>query len=198
MLLEELLRTPGVEAELRGDGATEITELAYDSREAGPGTLFFCFAGENSDGHDFAAQAAEAGAAALVVERFLDLDLPQAGVADARATMAPLAAIFFGDPTSELSVAGVTGTNGKTTTCFLIRHLLEAAGTGAGLLGTVKQVVGGETEEVERTTPEAIDLQRTFARMLARGDRACVMEVSSHALALHRADAIRFAVKVFT
>ena len=112
--------------------------------------------------------------------------------------MAPIAAAFNGDPTSELTVVGITGTNGKTTTAFLVRHLLEAAGRRCGLLGTVQQVVGGQVEEVERTTPEAIDLQRTFTRMLEAGDEACAMEVSSHALVLHRADAIHFAVKVFT
>ncbi|HWC09168.1 MAG TPA: UDP-N-acetylmuramoyl-L-alanyl-D-glutamate--2,6-diaminopimelate ligase, partial [Solirubrobacterales bacterium] len=126
------------------------------------------------------------------------LDGAQIGVADARAAMAPLAARFWGDPTAELRVVGVTGTNGKTTTAFLIREILEAAGMQTGLLGTVQQVVGGGEEEVERTTPEAIDLQATFRRMLEGGDRACVMEVSSHALVLHRADAIHFEVAVFT
>ncbi len=176
----------------------EISDLTYDNRRVGSGTLFFCFPGERSDGHEFAAAAVEAGASALVVERFLELDIPQARVADARAAMAPIAATFYGDPTSELTVIGVTGTNGKTTTAFLVRHLLDVAGRRCGLLGTVQQVVGGEVEEVERTTPEAIDLQRTFERMLEAGDDACAMEVSSHALVLHRADAIHFAVKVFT
>jgi UDP-N-acetylmuramoyl-L-alanyl-D-glutamate--2,6-diaminopimelate ligase len=112
--------------------------------------------------------------------------------------MGPVAARFYGDPTAALRVIGVTGTNGKTTTVFLVRHLLEAAGTRCGLLGTVKRVVAGVEEEVERTTPEAIDLQRTFRRMLDGGDQACAMEVSSHALELGRAAAIRFAVRVFT
>jgi UDP-N-acetylmuramoyl-L-alanyl-D-glutamate--2,6-diaminopimelate ligase len=134
----------------------------------------------------------------LVVERELDLDVTQVVVADARAAMAPLAARFFGDPTGELRVVGVTGTNGKTTTAFLVREVLEAAGIQCGLLGTVRQVVGGAEEGVERTTPEAIDLQATFRRMLEAGDRACAMEVSSHALALHRADAIHFEAALFT
>jgi UDP-N-acetylmuramoyl-L-alanyl-D-glutamate--2,6-diaminopimelate ligase len=134
----------------------------------------------------------------LVVERELDLGVAQVVVPDARAAMAPLAARFWGDPSGELRVVGVTGTNGKTTTAFLIREILEAAGTRCGLLGTVRQVVGGEDEAVERTTPEAIDLQATFRRMLDAGDRVCVMEVSSHALALHRADAIHFEVGLFT
>ncbi len=154
--------------------------------------------GEKVDGHEFAAAAVEAGAAALVVERELELDVAQVVVPDARAAMAPLAARFWGDPTSKLKVVGVTGTNGKTTTAFLIREILEAAGMQCGLLGTVKQVVGGVEEEVERTTPEAIDLQATFRRMLDGGDRACAMEVSSHALALHRSDAIHFEVALFT
>jgi UDP-N-acetylmuramoyl-L-alanyl-D-glutamate--2,6-diaminopimelate ligase len=140
----------------------------------------------------------EAGAVALVVERELEVPFAQVVVPDARAAMAPFAARFWGDPTSELRVVGVTGTNGKTTTAFLIREVLEAAGVRCGLLGTVRQVVGGVEEEVERTTPEAIDLQATFRRMLEAGDAACVMEVSSHALALHRADAIHFEVALFT
>src|SRR3954464_15717234 len=198
MELGELLRASGVGADLRGDGAVEIRDLAYDSRRVGTGTLFFCFAGEKTDGHDFAAAAVEAGAAALVVERPLDLEVPQARVDDARAAMAPIAATFNGDPPPELGVVGITGTNGKTTTAFLVRHLLESAGHRCGLLGTVQQVVGGRVEEVERTTPEAIALQRTFDRMLSSGDEYCAMEVSSHALVLHRADSIHFAAKVFT
>ncbi|HSD23560.1 MAG TPA: UDP-N-acetylmuramoyl-L-alanyl-D-glutamate--2,6-diaminopimelate ligase [Solirubrobacterales bacterium] len=198
MELGELLRASGVVAELTGDGSVEIQDLAYDSRRAGPGTLFFCFPGGRTDGHDFAAAVVEAGAAALVVEQPLDLDVPQARVEDARAAMAPIAASFNGDPTLELGVVGITGTNGKTTTAFLVRHLLESAGHRCGLLGTVQQVVGGQVEEVERTTPEAIDLQRTFNRMLEAGDTYCAMEVSSHALVLHRADAIHFAAKAFT
>ena len=198
MELGELLRASGVDAEVRGESSVEVRDLAYDSRRVSDGTLFFCFPGEKADGHDFAARAVEGGASALVAERFLDLDVPQALVEDARAAMAPLAATFNGDPTSELTVVGITGTNGKTTTAFLVRHLLESSGRRCGLLGTVRQIVGGQVEEVERTTPEAIDLQRTFRRMLESGDHACTMEVSSHALVLHRADAIHFVVKVFT
>ncbi len=117
---------------------------------------------------------------------------------DVRAAMAPAAARFYGDPTAQLQVAGVTGTNGKTTTAFLIRALLEADGRQTGLLGTVTSIIGGAEHPVQRTTPEAIDLQRTFRDMLTLGDVACAMEVSSHALELRRADAIHFAVAVFT
>jgi UDP-N-acetylmuramoyl-L-alanyl-D-glutamate--2,6-diaminopimelate ligase len=198
MKLGELLSVSGVDAEIRGDAETEVTGLAYDSRKVGRGTLYFCVPGSKADGHDFAEAAVSAGAGALVVERPLGLGAAEVQVADARAAMAPLAAAFHGEPTDELKMVGVTGTNGKTTTAFLVRSLLEAAGTRCGMLGTVQQVVGGAVEDVERTTPEAIDLQATFARMQDAGDRACVMEVSSHALVLHRADAINFDVKVFT
>ena len=197
MRLDELVAGAGG-ARIVGDGSVEIADLAYDSRKVGTGTLFFCVRGEKADGHEFGETAVEAGAAGLVVERELDLSVAQVVVADARAAMALLAARFWGDPTAELKVVGVTGTNGKTTTAFLVREILEAAGTQCGLLGTVKQVVGGVEEEVERTTPEAIDLQATFRRMLDAGDRVCAMEVSSHALALHRADAIHFEVALFT
>ena len=179
-------------------GAVEISGLAYDSRAVRPGELFFCVSGFRSDGHDFAAQAVARGAAALVVERRLDLDVPQVVVDSVRAAMAPIAARFFHDPTSELRVVGVTGTNGKTTTAYLVRALLEATGEQCGLLGTVKSVVGSVERPVTRTTPEAIDLQRDFRAMLEGGDRACAMEVSSHALELGRSDGINFAAAVFT
>ncbi|HEX5928688.1 MAG TPA: UDP-N-acetylmuramoyl-L-alanyl-D-glutamate--2,6-diaminopimelate ligase [Solirubrobacterales bacterium] len=197
MRLDELAAAAD-DARVVGDPSVEIADLAYDSRKAGPGTLFFCVVGEKRDGHEFAGQVVAAGAAALVVERELELAVPQVVVPSARAAMAPLAARFHGDPTAELRVVGVTGTNGKTTTAFLVREILGAAGIQTGLLGTVKQVVGGREEEVERTTPEAIDLQATFRRMLDAGDRACAMEVSSHALSLHRADAIHFEAALFT
>jgi UDP-N-acetylmuramoyl-L-alanyl-D-glutamate--2,6-diaminopimelate ligase len=185
-------------ARIVGDGSVGVADLAYDSRKAAPGTLFFCIRGAKVDGHLFAAQVIAAGAVALVVERELAVAVPQVLVPDARTAMAPLAARFYGVPTAELRVVGVTGTNGKTTTAFLIREILEGAGVQTGLLGTVKQVVGGVEEAVERTTPEAIDLQGTFRRMLDAGDEACAMEVSSHAMSLRRADAIRFEVALFT
>ena len=188
----------GQDAEVAGDAGVEISALAYDSRRAGPGVLFFCVPGARADGHEFAEAVVEAGSPALVVERRLGLDASEALVPDVRAAMAPAAREFWRDPTAELRVAGVTGTNGKTTTAFLIRHLLESGGVRTGLLGTVKSVIGGVEAEVERTTPEAIDLQATFRAMLDAGDRACAMEVSSHALKLRRTDLIRFGVAVFT
>ncbi|HEX3975192.1 MAG TPA: UDP-N-acetylmuramoyl-L-alanyl-D-glutamate--2,6-diaminopimelate ligase [Solirubrobacteraceae bacterium] len=176
----------------------EISSLVYDNRLVVTGTLFFCVPGYTRDGHDFAPDAVARGAAALVVERPLNLGVPEIRVPSVRVAMAPAAARFHGDPTARLQTVGVTGTNGKTTTAFLMRAVLEAAGRPTGLLGTVKSVVGGVEHEVLRTTPEAIDLQRTFAEMLDAGDKACVLEVSSHALELHRADAIHFAAAIFT
>jgi UDP-N-acetylmuramoyl-L-alanyl-D-glutamate--2,6-diaminopimelate ligase len=181
------------------DGAQlEISALAYDNRAVLPGTLFFCVPGLTRDGHEFAPDAVRRGAVALVVERHLALPVPQVLVRDARAAMASAAAAFFGDPTARLRVVGVTGTNGKTTTAFLVRGVLEACGLQTGLLGTVISIVGGVQRPVERTTPEAIDLQRTFREMFDAGDRACSIEVSSHALALRRVDHVRFAVAIFT
>jgi UDP-N-acetylmuramoyl-L-alanyl-D-glutamate--2,6-diaminopimelate ligase len=188
-----------IAAELAGDAAgVEIVGLAYDSRAVGPGDLFFCVRGFRSDGHDFAAQAVAAGAAALVVERPLGLGVPEVLVPSVRAAMAPVAARFYGDPSRELRVVGVTGTNGKTTTAYLVRALLEAVGVRCGLLGTVKSVVGGEERPVARTTPEAIELQADLRAMLDGGDGACAIEVSSHALELARTDATRFAAAIFT
>ena len=176
----------------------EITGLHYRSSDVRPGGLFFCVPGFKADGHDFAPDAVERGAVALVGERRLELGVPEVVVADVRAAMGPAAARYYGDPTATLRVVGITGTNGKTTTAFLTRAILERAGVQTGLLGTVKSIVGGVEKPVERTTPEGIDLQATFRRMVDAGDEACVMEVSSHALELGRATGIRFACRVFT
>jgi UDP-N-acetylmuramoyl-L-alanyl-D-glutamate--2,6-diaminopimelate ligase len=184
--------------EVLGRLAGEVRDLAYDARAVGPGALFFAVPGERADGHEFAADAVERGAVALVVERGLELPVPQVVVRDSRAAMAPAADVFFGEPTRELEVAGITGTSGKTTTAFLLFAILAAAGRRPGLLGTVEARVGGERRGVERTTPEAIDLQRVFREMLDAGDRSCAMEASSHASVLHRLDRVRFAALVFT
>lgn len=176
----------------------EISSLAYDSRQVKPGALFFCVIGLQSDGHDFAAQAVERGASALVVERPLGLGVPEVQVESARAAMGPIASRFYGEPTERLNVLGVTGTNGKTTTAYLVRALIEATGERCGLLGTIKSVIAGEKRAAVRTTPEALDLQADFRAMLDGGEDACAMEVSSHALALGRTDGIRFAAAIFT
>jgi UDP-N-acetylmuramoyl-L-alanyl-D-glutamate--2,6-diaminopimelate ligase len=197
MNLERLVAALGP-AEVLGRAPVDVRDLAYDARAVSPGALFFCVPGSRADGHDFAAEAVERGAVALVVERALPASVPQLLVPDARAAMAPAAAEFFGHPTRELAVVGVTGTSGKTTTAFLLFAVLAAAGRRPGLLGTVEARVGGERRGVARTTPEAIDLQRTFREMLDAGDRSCAMEASSHASTLHRLDCTRFSALVFT
>ncbi len=181
-----------------GDTQVEIADLAYDTRAVEPGALFFCVRGSRFDGHDLAERAIEAGAAALVVERPVASRVPQLVVAEAREAMAATAAEFFGHPTEELQIAGVTGTNGKTTTAFLLYSILEQAGRKPGLIGTIESRVGGERRPAVRTTPEAIDLQRAFREMLDAGDRSCALEATSHGSALRRLDGIRFASLAFT
>ena len=176
----------------------EIGDLAYDARAVGRGALFFCVPGSRADGHDFAPEAVASGAVALVVERPLDLDVPQVVVPDARQAMAPVADEFFGRPSEELQIAGVTGTNGKTTTAFLMYSILAAAGRRPGLLGTIESRVGGERRPAIRTTPEAIDVQRAFREMLDAGDRSCAMEATSHGSELGRLERVRFSALVFT
>ena len=184
--------------EVVGAAPADVRDLAYNSAEARPGTLFFCVPGARADGHDFAADAVAHGAVALVVERPLDVPVPQLVVIDARAAMAVAADVFFGRPTEELEVVGVTGTNGKTTTTFLLHSILDAAGRRPGLLGTIESRVGGERRPAVRTTPEAIDLQRSFREMLDAGNRSCAIEATSHASELRRLDSVRFAALVFT
>jgi UDP-N-acetylmuramoyl-L-alanyl-D-glutamate--2,6-diaminopimelate ligase len=178
--------------------SADVRDLAYDARAVSAGSLFFAVPGERADGHDFAADAVRRGAVAVVVERPLEVSVPQVVVRDSRAAMAPAADVFFGEPTRELEVVGATGTSGKTTTSFLLFAILAAAGRRPGLLGTVEARIGGERRGVVRTTPEAIDLQRLFREMLDAGDRSCAMEASSHASVLHRLDRVRFRVLVFT
>jgi UDP-N-acetylmuramoyl-L-alanyl-D-glutamate--2,6-diaminopimelate ligase len=183
-----------------GGGApdVEITGLAYSTADVAAGSLFFCVPGFRADGHDFAPDAIERGAAALVCERELGLGVPEFVVPSVREAMGPIASRFYGEPTSDLRVVGITGTNGKTTTAFLTRAILEATGTQCGLIGTVKYVIGGQASDAVRTSPEAVDLQRAFRSMLDAGDGACAMEVSSHALYLGRTGGIEWACRVFT
>jgi UDP-N-acetylmuramoyl-L-alanyl-D-glutamate--2,6-diaminopimelate ligase len=176
----------------------EITDLAYDAGRVTPGALFVCVPGQKADGHDFAPQALANGAAALIVERPVDLPVPQLVVSDAREAMALAADAFFGHPTRELEVVGVTGTNGKTTTAFLLFAILAAAGRRPGLLGTIENRIGGERRAATRTTAEAIDLQRIFREMLEAGDRSCALEATSHGSALKRLLGVRFHALVFT
>lgn len=167
----------------------EVVDVVHDSRDVRPGALFCCVRGEHHDGHEFAPSARAAGAVALLVDHVLDLDLPQIVVPDVRSAMAPIAAACFGDPSRSLTVVGVTGTNGKTTTALMLAQVLIAAGRRVEVLGTLTGA---------RTTPEATDLQRLLGRWRDDGVEVVVMEVSSHALALHRVDHTRFRVAIFT
>jgi UDP-N-acetylmuramoyl-L-alanyl-D-glutamate--2,6-diaminopimelate ligase len=184
--------------EVTGARPVEIADLAYDTRRVAAGSAFFCVPGARVDGHTLAWEAIERGAVALVVERVLEASVPQLVVEDVRSAMAVAADAFFGEPTKELELAGVTGTNGKTTTAFLLHSMLEAAGRQAGLVGTIEWIVGGERRGAPFTTPEAIDLQRLFREMISLGDRATAVEASSHGAALRRLDRVRFDALVFT
>ncbi len=181
-----------------GAASVEIRDLAYDTRTVGPGALFFCVRGRTSDGHDLAPAAAEFGAAALVVEHPVPVELPQLVVADSRAAMPVAAGLFYDNPSGTLEVAAVTGTNGKTTTAFLLHSILQASGRRTGLLTNIERRVGGESRPTGLNTPEAIDLQRLLREMVDAGDRACVLEATSEAQAQGRLEGTRFAVLVFT
>jgi UDP-N-acetylmuramoyl-L-alanyl-D-glutamate--2,6-diaminopimelate ligase len=202
--LLEVLRRPDLEAAFpsSAEAATHVraTGIVYDSRRAAPGTVFVAVPGQRADGAAFAAQAVSRGAVLVVAETPPrgGLAAPWVQVADARLALARLADRYFGHPSGDLEVVGITGTNGKTTTAYLLRSVFEAAGQRCGLLGTVTYSVGDEEREATRTTPEAPDVQSLLREMADRACRAAVMEVSSHALALRRVDGTRFAAGVFT
>ena len=176
----------------------EITDVAYDSRKVVPGALFCCLRGEKTDGHRFAQQAVDKGAAALIVEEKLPIDVPQLLVTDGREAMARSAACFFDHPERKMTMLAVTGTNGKTSTTYMVKAVAEEAGLKVGLIGTIHNLIGDEVVETERTTPESVDLFRLLAHMVDRGVDLVIMEVSSHALAQNRAAGIRFKAALFT
>ena len=184
--------------EVLGRHSVEVRDLAYDARAVGPGALFFAVPGGRADGHDFAPEAVSAARSRSWSSGRSTCRCRRWSCTTRARRCAPAADVFFGEPTRELEVVGVTGTSGKTTTSFLLFAILAAAGRRPGLLGTVEARVGGERRGVVRTTPEAIDLQRVFREMLDAGDRSCAMEASSHASVLHRLDRVRFRVLVFT
>jgi len=181
-------------------GDTNVTAVAYDSRQAGPGSVFVALRGVNADGASFAREALSRGAVAVVSEAAAppDVTRPWIQVADARLSLAALAAALYGQPSEELTLVGITGTNGKTTTSYLLASIFEAAGVRCGRIGTVGHRIGNREFEAARTTPEAPELQRMLREMVTAGCGACVMEVSSHALALRRADRLHFAAAIFT
>jgi UDP-N-acetylmuramoyl-L-alanyl-D-glutamate--2,6-diaminopimelate ligase len=185
-------------AELRGEPATSVVEVAFDSREVVPGALFFCAPGSSADGHDFAASAVEAGAVALVVERWLNLDRPQIRVPSVRSAMGPMSAAVFGHPSRSMTMIGVTGTNGKTTTTYLLEAVCRADGRVPGVVGTTGARIAGAPVPLARTTPEAPDLHRLLAQMRDAGVDTVAMEVSSHALDQDRVGGVMYDVVAFT
>ena len=199
MNLGELLQ--GVPSrEIGADSAQEITSLAYDSRRVQPGSLFFAIHGEKADGHDFIAQALKRGAVAVVSERAAPEELATRWVCvpKIRRALADAARAFYGRPDSRLQLVGITGTNGKTTTAFLLESVLRAAGIPTGLFGTIEYRFGGRTLGALNTTPESLDLLSYFSELVAAGGKAAVMEASSHALAQERLWGFPFSAAVFT
>ena len=199
MKLGELLQgVPGVE--IGAPATADIKSLAYDSRRVEPGTLFFAVRGEKADGHDFIPQALERGAAAVVSERPAPADLAAkwVRVPRIRRALAEASRTFYGRPDLKLQLIGITGTNGKTTTAYLLESIFRAAGIPTGLFGTIEYRFGGRTLAALNTTPESLDLLVCFAELVGTGGKAAVMEVSSHALAQERVWGLHFAVGVFT
>ena len=183
---------------ISGDDNTEITSVAYDSRKVSKGALFFCIPGYKTDGHKYAGDAVERGAAALVVTRELDIDVPQVVVGNSRRAMALMSREFYGRPDEKLKMIGITGTNGKTTTTYMIKSVLESAGEKTGLIGTIHNMIGKKEIPTERTTPESPDLFALLAEMAVEDCVNVVMEVSSHSLVLERVAGVTFDVSVFT
>jgi UDP-N-acetylmuramoyl-L-alanyl-D-glutamate--2,6-diaminopimelate ligase len=198
-LADLLMALPPGSAEVRGDANVRIDAISYRSADARPGTLFFCVPGRRVDGHAFAAAAVAGGASALVVDRWLDVPAAaQVRVAAVRPAMGPIAASFYGRPWERLTTVGVTGTNGKTTTTYLLESIFNAAGVAAGVVGTTGVRIAGRPVPFDRTTPEAPDLQRLLAEMADAGVAGVAMEVSSHGLDQHRVDGTRFTEALFT
>ena len=187
---------------LRSEGSLDrlVAGVTADSRRLSPGMVFIAVPGENHDGHDFISTAIDRGAAAIICERngFSSGRATKVKVTDARIALAVAAANFHGHPSRKLKVIGVTGTNGKTTVSFMVKHILEAAGIHAGLLGTIRYEIGDRVLPAQRTTPESSEIQAFMAQMIRAGCEACVMEVSSHALAQKRVHGVEFDLGIFT
>ncbi len=195
MRLKQLLKDYNVKNEF--DDA-EITGIAYDSRKVKPGDVFVCISGFETDGHKYAGKAVEKGAAAVIAEHAVDAGVPTAVVENTRHALSYAADVFYGHPSGKFRLVGVTGTNGKTTTTFLVKSILEKAGHKVGLIGTNKNMIGERELPSERTTPESLELTELFAEMAKEGADFVVMEVSSHSLSLSRVEFCEFGVGAFT
>lgn len=197
MLLSELVAELDI-VEVRGDSHAQVTQVVHDTAHVVPGAMYCCVPGTRADGHDFAGAAVASGATALLVERFVDVEVPQVKVASVRRVMGRLASRVHGDPSRHLSVFGVTGTNGKTTTTFLLEAVIRASGSVPGVIGTIEARIDGAPVAGALTTPEAPELHALLERMRGAGVDAVAMEVSSHALAYHRVEGVHFRAATFT
>jgi len=184
--------------QIYGDAEVEITGISHDSRKVVPGDLYVCIPGFKVDGHDFAIAAQKAGAAALLVERFLKLDIPQLKVENARKVVGQVAAEIYGYPSRRLKLVGVTGTNGKTTVTHLVERIARFAGEKTGIIGTLGVQIAEQKIPSEHTTPESTDVQKILHKMVQQNVNLAVMEVSSHALDLGRVNGCYFAAGIFT
>jgi len=198
MKLSMLIEQMPYLADTRGDMNTEIAALCSNSREKVEGGLFFCIPGARFDAHNYAPQAVENGCVALVVDHYVDVDVPQVKVTSVRAAMSRMAAAFYGHPAKEMRLVGVTGTKGKTTTTYMIKSILETAGLKTGLVGTTGNMIGDRRIASNYTTPDPIDLQRDLRAMADEGVDAVIMEVSAHAIDMFRLDGLFFEVGAYT
>jgi UDP-N-acetylmuramoyl-L-alanyl-D-glutamate--2,6-diaminopimelate ligase len=199
LTVDDLARSLGeLVVETHGDPGTAVRAVANDSNKVEPGALFCCVPGLVADGHEFAADAVKAGAVALCTMHRLDLGVPEIVVTDARRALARMAAVIYGRPADRLTMFGVTGTNGKTTTAYLVESILAAAGRVPGLIGTIETHLGDKHLPGVRTTPESLDLQRLLRNMVDAGVDSVAMEVTSHALVLRRTEGIVFTAAAFT
>lgn len=183
----------------KGDAGVEVTDIVFDSRKVTPGCVFVALAGANSDGHSYVREAAQKGAAAVVVEKEVELlDVTVVRVHNTRYALAMMSAAFFGNPAKQLFTIGVTGTKGKTTTTYMVRNVLESCDIKTGLIGTIEVIAGDERTPSKNTTPESYEVHRLFRKMVDAGCKAVVMEISSQGLMMHRTAGICFDIGVFT
>ncbi len=198
MKISELLY--GVDIVCKKGRDREILSLSNNTAEVGRESLFFCIEGVKTDGHLFAEKAVKSGAVALVISKDIEIsgDVTLIKVADTRIAMAQISSNFYGNPAAAMNITGITGTNGKTTSTFMLREILKGCGRKTGLLGTIYNIFNQETEEAKRTTPESMDLQWMFFKMQQNEVEECIMEVSSHSLQLNRVYGIRFKTAIFT
>ena len=198
MKLWELLTELPYVVDTRGDMNTEIREITSSSRDKTDRGLFFCIVGARFDAHDYAWEAVENGCVALVVEHYVEMEVPQIRVNNGRGAMARIADAFYGHPSRQMRMIGITGTKGKTTTTYLLKSICESAGLKCGIIGSTGTLVENQHLDSKLTTPDPIDLQKTLRMMADEGVQVCCMEVSAHAIDMCRLDGMTFEVGCYT